>query len=82
MTRSVSGPDAAAQGTRDALSMADYPMPRSRALPLAEAVEPLGIKLETAYRLLATDEFPIPAFRVRRRWFVRSRDLDAFLQGA
>lgn len=81
MTRSTSGQEMADQGTRAASDMADNSAPCSRALPLSEAVGPLGLRLETAYRLLAVDQFPVPAFRIRRRWFVRSRDLDAFLHG-
>jgi predicted DNA-binding transcriptional regulator AlpA len=39
----------------------------------------LAISQNTAYRLIARDEFPLPLVRVGRRWYVRSVDLDALV---
>jgi len=50
-----------------------------RLISLGEAVERLPISRDTAYRLIARDEFPLPLVRVGRRWFARSVDLDALV---
>jgi excisionase family DNA binding protein len=49
---------------------------------LNEAAELLGMHRETARRLVVAGEFPVPAFKVGGRWFIRRSELDAFLQGA
>lgn len=53
-----------------------------RLIPLRETLGPLGLCRDTAYKLLAAGEFPVPALKVGRRWFVRGAQLDAFLAGA
>lgn len=48
---------------------------------LNEAAVLLGISPKTARRMIAEDRFPVPAFKLGARWFVRRHELDAFLQG-
>jgi len=42
----------------------------------------LGITPKTVRRMIAEDRFPVPAFKLGSRWYVRRALLDAFLQGA
>jgi predicted DNA-binding transcriptional regulator AlpA len=50
-----------------------------RLITLTDSLVRLSITQNTAYHLIARDEFPLPLVRIGRRWFVRSGDLDALV---
>jgi excisionase family DNA binding protein len=54
---------------------------QSKLYTLNEVADLVGMHYETVRRLMFAGEFPVPAFKMAGRWFVRRAQLDAFLQG-
>lgn len=80
MTSSRSpGAACAGSGTGDDAISAYRTRPGSGICWLDETVSRLGMHRQTAYALIAAGEFPVPAYRLGRRWYVRRVDLDEFL---
>jgi excisionase family DNA binding protein len=73
------GANGAGDGAGDDATSAYRSRPGSSICWLDETVSRLGMHRQTAYALIAAGEFPVPAHRLGRRWYVRRVDLDEFL---
>lgn len=78
-TSRSAGAPSAGDDTGDDATSPSLPRPGSDICWMGETVERLGIHRQTAYALIAAGEFPVPAFRLGHRWYVRRVDLDEFL---
>lgn len=48
-------------------------------IPLTQGARRLNMTPDRAYRLIKQDQFPVPLVRVGKRWYLRSGDIDRFL---
>jgi predicted DNA-binding transcriptional regulator AlpA len=70
--------DAAMHGHRENLKDSDRDI-RTKLVPLGDALTRFSLSRSSGYRLIQAGEFPLPVIKVGRCWFVRSADLEAFL---
>lgn len=57
----------------------DIVVPVPLVLTLHEAADLMHLHHETARRLAASGEFPVPVFKVGRRWFLRRAHLEELI---
>jgi predicted DNA-binding transcriptional regulator AlpA len=59
---------------------APYDASQPALVSLSEALKHVRISRDTAYRLIASDTFPLPLIMVGQRWFVRTADINALIK--